>query len=172
MYYNYIGVFVLSKFCTEGCWDLYSSKDDQSSKSCAIAARYSGNMFEHAPVFFPALWMYTLLVDASSGAYFGSLYLVARLTYPFFYMIHRQFNFWFECNTQVGYGATGTLLLGVVFVALGWDWVAFVEANKMWAGLCGYMFGSVILLPGLPLTPLYTFIHYKFDKASLQKKAN
>ena len=114
--------------------------------------------------------MHTLFVDASSGSYLAALYLAARLAYPFWYMVNRQFNFWFESNTQIGYGANGCLLLGSLFVALGWDWVAFLRASPMSAGACGYLFGSFILLPGLPLTPLYTFIHYKMDKASMKKE--
>ena len=83
------------------------SDDDVTEQFGAIASRFPGNMQEHSVVFVSTLWMYTLFADSATGAALGALYLVARLTYPLFYMANHGFDLWFEMCTQTGYGVIG-----------------------------------------------------------------
>ena len=47
--------------------------------------------------------------------------------------------------------------------------IAFLSKQQPWraqalvAPIIGFFFGSFLLLPGVPLTPIYVFIHYKLD---------
>jgi len=168
LYYNYVGTQLLSIF-TRTAWEMYDEKD-VTEKQVPNAARFAGNMFEQSCVFLPALWMYTLFCDYETGWALGVLYLVSRLYYPFMYMIFRSFTFWFEFCTQIGYGVNGLFLLGCFYQACGKEWVVWAKDNQIGAGIAGYFVGCFITL-GVPLAPIYAFIHYKLDNKVARKAA-
>ena len=167
LYLNYIGVVVLSLF-TRTVWEMYTEKD-VTDKHVANAGRFSGNMFEQSPIFLTSLWMYTIFADYETGWTLGVLYLVGMTYYPFHYMIFRQFTFWFENCTQMRYGVNGIFILGALCQASKMNWAAWLNSNPVGAGILGFMVGSFAFVPGLPLAPLYTFLHYKFDHAAAVK---
>jgi hypothetical protein len=129
-----------------------------------IASRYSGNMFEQMPVFLFGIWLYTLFVDYESGGNLGLLYIASRLLYPLYYMVNREFSMWFEMVTQIGYGVCGIFIVGSLYVAAGWDWMSFGNDSPTLAALLGFTIGSFGIFPGLPLGPLYFYLHFKFDR--------
>jgi len=161
VYYNYVSAAVLCVFCINafGLW----TADDVTEKMSTIAGRWSGNMFEQAPVFLVSLWTYTMFCDYKTGGSLGILYIVTRLLYPFYYIAFRQFNMWFESCTQIGYGINGIFMLGVLVNGFGGDWARFAYDHSILAPIAGFFFGSFMLLPGFPFTPIYMFIHYKMD---------
>lgn len=167
IYYNYVGCSVLALFCGPAVFNLYEN-EDVTDKFGPNASRFAGNMFEHAPMFFVGLWMYTLFADYESGAYLGVLYIFRLVTYPLYYMTNHKFTFWFETNTQIGYGVVGCFMLGCLYQAMyqasGSHWVDYAGDNKMWAPFLGFLVGSWSFVPGIPITPIYMFLHYKFDR--------
>ena len=169
VYYNLIGVSLLCKF-SNAAWQLFSDKDTTAAFD-TIASRFAGNMMEHSVMFLSSLWMYTLFADSATGGTLGMLYVATRLAYPLFYIFNHGFDFWFEMCTQTGYGITGVFLLGTVYTALGGDWVAFASAKPVLAGVYGFLFGSFILVPGIPTAIPYAILHYKVDN-SIKKKKN
>ena len=48
------------------------------------ADRAQLNMLEHMPPFLMLLWLQALVVSPESAAWLGSLYVIVRVTYPFF----------------------------------------------------------------------------------------
>ena len=67
-----------------------------------VAARWSGNTLEQAPVFLSSLWLYALFADSASAGTLGALYLASRALYPLFYCWISRFTFGFEPVTQTG----------------------------------------------------------------------
>lgn len=169
LYYNYISVAVVG-FFGKDVWEMYTGKD-VTPKYGQIASRFAGNMMEHSVVFMVNLWMYTMFADYSTGWTFGVLYLSARALYPFFYMYHRQFTFWFEFCTQIGYGCCGLWMLGALVSACGGDWAQYATDNPIVAPVLGFLVGSFALLPGIPFAPIYAFIHYKMDNKIARQAA-
>mmetsp|Transcript_31867 Transcript_31867/g.58359 ORF Transcript_31867/g.58359 Transcript_31867/m.58359 type:complete len:246 (-) Transcript_31867:47-784(-) len=162
IYYNYLGVAVMCVFCGNA-FEMFDPNKDVTDKFGTIAGRFQGNMFEQAPVHLLGLWMYTLFVDYTTGANLGALYIVGRIIYPFFYMVNRQFTMWFEFCTQIGYGVNGVFIIGTAAQAAGWDWIGWAKGAPIAAAITGFFCGSLAVFPALPLGPLYTFIHYKYD---------
>lgn len=160
MYYNYIGVQVLTVFI-KAAYEMISD-DDVTTKFAPNAARFAGNMFEQSPVFLWGLWMYTLFVDYESAWCLGVLYMVVRSLYPFYYIVFHQFDFWFESCTQVGYGVNGIFTLGCLVNGLGGDWVAYATRNPVGAPVLGYFVGNAISF-GIPYGWFLTWLHYKVD---------
>lgn len=167
IYYNYVGCSILATFCGPAVFGMYSN-EDVTDKYGPNASRFAGNMFEHAPMFFVGLWMYTLFADYESGAMLGFLYIARLVLYPLYYMLNHKFTFWFETNTQIGYGVIGCYMLGCLYQAFyqasGSSWVDYAGSQKMMAPLYGFLVGSWSFVPGIPLTPIYMFLHYKFDR--------
>lgn len=162
MYYNYLGIAVQTVFLIH-VFEMFT-KDDVTDKFGPNAGRFAGNMMEQSPVFLTAMWTYTLLVDYETGGALGLLYIFGRALYPFFYMACHQFTFWFEFNTQIGYGVNGVFMLGILVNGMGGDWAEWANDNQILAAIVGFLLGSCGPFPGIPLTPLYTFIHYKCDR--------
>jgi len=129
-----------------------------------VAGRFAGNSAEHAPVFFVALWMSTLLVDASTAGILGCCYVVQRLIYPWVYMINGGFNMTFEYCTQMGYGFIGNMLLGCIVQGFGGDWARLVQESPTLYAICGFLFGSLALFPGLPFGSPYVAAHYALHR--------
>jgi len=168
MYYNYVGIQVLTIFAT-GPLEIHSS-EDVTDKYSSNAARFAGNMFEQSVVFLPGLWLYSMFCDSGTGGWLGVLYIIARGIYPFYYMAHGRFTFWFENCTQIGYGVVGTYFLGALFIACGGNWSEWSGDNKILAPILGFLAGSFAVLPGIPLTIPYTYAHYKFENARKRKQ--
>ena len=143
---------------------MYGSKDITSDYE-RVAGRFAGNTFEQSPFFLWGLWLYTLFVDSGSAYTVGMVYLFFRVIYPLNYIICRSFSFWFEFNTQSGYGCNGVFILGCAMTGLGIDFVAFLTASPIKAALFCYATGSFAFFPGLPLMPIYSFLWYKRDNA-------
>lgn len=128
------------------------------------AGRFSANSQEHAVVFMTTLWLYTVFVDASSAGVLGIMYVIQRAIYPFIYMIEGQFTFRFEYVTQVGYGLTGSMLLGIFVTCMGSNWVELVTNAPYLYPIFGFATGSFILFPALPLGIIYAFAHFKIHR--------
>lgn len=162
MYYNYVGVQVLTIF-TQVAYEMYGP-EDVTDKFRSNAARFAGNMFEQSPVFLWVFWTYVLFVDYGTGWCLGVLYLIQRALYPFYYIIIRRFTFDFENNTQIGYGVNGTLIFGLLWNGAGGNFAAWAKDNNIVAPIIGYFIGCFITL-GVPYGTILTFIHYKRDHA-------
>lgn len=167
LYMNYIGIQVMAIFM-KGVWEMITDQD-VTEKFAPNASRFAGNTLEQFPIFLPALWMYTLFCDSNTGANLGFLYLFSRAMYPLFYIANGKFTFWFEFCTQIGYGVNGVLVLGSLFQSLGGDWIGFLRDAPIVAPILGFLFGTLAMVPGLPLGPLYAYIHYKVDHARALK---
>jgi len=160
MYYNYLSSAVWCIFANK-LFEMYTD-EDVTNKFIPNVGRWAGNMSEQALVFLGSMWMYCIFVDYGTGYWLGMLYCLVRALYPFFYIAFNQFVAWFEFITQVGYGINGVFMLGSVVTAMGGHWHQY---GTYTAPILGWCFGSLTLFPGLPLAPLYTFIHYKVDSS-------
>jgi hypothetical protein len=161
-YNNYIGIAVMSVL-TKGPWEVIDGNKltDQFSN---VASRFSGNRLEHAPVFLTTLWLYTLFCDYETAWCLGMVYIVSTAQYPFMYMMKGRFTFWFEVCTQLGYGVNGCYILGLLVQGTGNNWAKFANDNQIVAAILGFLVGTQSLLPGIPLTLPYLFVHWKMDQ--------
>lgn len=163
-YYNMIGSAVWSKTAID-VFKMIDPSDVNKPQFLNVVGRFAGNTADHALTFLPALWLYTIFVDYGSAGVLGFAYVAQRLLYPFMYMVQGEFNFYFEFITQAGYGFIGCMLLGILVQGLGGDWTAAVASSPVMYPALGWMLGSFSMFPGLPLAPIYTFIHYKTHHA-------
>lgn len=167
-YYNYVGAQVLCTL-TRAAFEMFG-KEDITDKFEPQVARWAGNMFEQSPVFLWSFWMYVLFVDYESGWALGALYMAARTLYPFYYIFGRGFSFWFENNTQIGYGCVGTFILGCLVNASGGNWARYGHGNEIYAGILGYLVGFALTL-GIPYGQFLAFVHYKYDHSFKVREA-
>lgn len=162
IYYNYVGASVLCVF-TSGPWEMLDGKK-QTDKWAANAGRFSGNQFEQSVVFIPCLWMYAVLVDCETAWALGVLYVIGRALYPFFYVVHGKFTFWFEHITQVGYAVNGTFILGSLMRGAGGDYIQFATDNQILVPILGACLGVFTLLPGVGITLPWFIAHTAMDR--------
>lgn len=149
---------------------MYGEEDVTASYE-RLSARFAGNTFEQSPIFLTGLWLYTLFVDYGSAYSMGMLYIVFRILYPLFYIVCHEFSFWFELNTQTGYGCNGVFILGCAMTGMGMDYVAFATGSPYTAALLSFAAGSFAFIPGLPLAPLYALLWYKRDNSFAKASA-
>lgn len=135
--------------------------EDVTPQFEAVSRRFFENTLEQAPVFLTSMWVYTLFVDYATAKPLGFLYLAARSTYPICYAARGEFSWPVELATQPGYMTQGIFILGVL-VTCGWggDWKDCVNNHLIGTTLKAYSLGFFTLLPGLPLGPIYLYIHY------------
>lgn len=61
-------------------------------------------------------------------------------------------------------------MLGSVVQSLGGNWVEYMSTSPIAAGVLGFLFGSFLLIPGIPFVPMLALAHYKMDhKIAVQK---
>merc|ERR1712032_344226 len=162
IYYNYIGASVLCVFCS-GAWEIIDGKK-QTDKWTANTSRFSGNTFEHAPVFIPCMWMYAVLVDYETAGCLGMLYCFNRAIYPLFYTLQGRFTMWFENITQTGYAVNGTFMLGCLMRALDYDYVQYAKEHPALVPVLGTVVGVFTLLPGVGITLPWFIWHTLADR--------
>mmetsp|Transcript_77345 Transcript_77345/g.201585 ORF Transcript_77345/g.201585 Transcript_77345/m.201585 type:complete len:248 (+) Transcript_77345:86-829(+) len=166
IYYNYVGAQVLGVFLS-GPWAMLDGKK-QTEKWGANASRFAGNQFEQSCVFIPCLWMYAGLVDYETAWTLGVLYIIGRILYPLFYVVHGRFTFFFEHITQVGYAVNGTFILGALIRGAKWDYVEFAKDHNILTPILGACLGVFTLLPGVGITIPWFIAHTVMDRKRAQ----
>jgi len=167
VYYNYIGCAIWCGLAAQHWYEMITGKD-VGPQFAGVASRFSGNMAEQAPVFLTSLWMYTVFCDSATGGALGMLYILQRLSYPFFYMYDGHFTMHFEMCTQIGYGINGIMILGVLVTFLSGDWLAWVAATGMVkTTLYGVSLGVFMLFPG-PIAVPFSYLNYISHKGHLK----
>ncbi|CAK0843583.1 unnamed protein product [Prorocentrum cordatum] len=112
--------------------------------------------------------MYAGLVDYETAWTLGVLYIIGRILYPLFYVVHGRFTFFFEHITQVGYAVNGTFILGALIRGAKWDYVEFSKDHNILTQILGACLGVFTLLPGVGITIPWFIAHTVMDRKRAQ----
>ena len=150
-----LGVLWLDLAVTSITFGQTMIKDKGPESVQTVALRSLGNTLEYGLMALLLIWIQGLYCNAAAATLFGSICVLARLCYPYFYGYYGASTVFVELATQPCYFAKGFLITSILtMLTTGTDLAATVAAATYQPLVClggwvvyGIVFGLILGMP-------------------------